>query len=96
MMTNIVRFPGSVRPMPSATIPREEFERLAELPLDIVNRIVAILGVADGDPNREDGGDTEPSLGAPEGRAVQIVWARGSDIDREEDRTLSLWPIAER
>lgn len=41
-MTNVVRFPASRR-VPTATIPREEFGRLAELALDVVDRIVAIL-----------------------------------------------------
>ncbi|WP_036266427.1 hypothetical protein [Methylobacterium sp. 10] len=41
-MTNVVRFPASRR-IQATTIPREEFERLAELALDVVDRIVAIL-----------------------------------------------------
>lgn len=86
-MSKIVPFPTHGRQKPPAAhpIPREEFERLAELALDIVDRIVAILDEGDGDPDREDGGDSEPSLGAPEDHVSQIVWLRGSDDDREDD-----------
>ncbi|WP_244538717.1 hypothetical protein [Methylobacterium sp. ap11] len=37
----------------------------------------------DGDPDAEDGGDDEPSIGAPEGHASQLVWLRGGDRDLE-------------
>ncbi|XYD12599.1 hypothetical protein R1A27_34515 (plasmid) [Methylobacterium sp. NMS12] len=85
-MSKIVPFPTHGRQkLPNAhPIPREEFERLAELALDIVDRIVSILDEGDGDPDREDGGDGEPSLGAPEGHESQIVWLRGSDRDLED------------
>ncbi|WP_342111590.1 hypothetical protein [Methylobacterium sp. SI9] len=82
-MSKIVSFPA-LRKLPAAQpIPREEFERLAELALDIVDRIVALLDDEDGDPDREEGGDSEPSLGAPEGRESQVVWLRGTDRDLE-------------
>lgn len=81
-MTTVVRFPHGRR-MPAATIPREEFERLAELALDVVDRIVLLLNEADGDADAEDSGDAEPSLGAPEGHASQVGWMRGSDRDLE-------------
>ena len=84
-MSTVVRFPASRR-MPATTIPREEFERLAELALDVVDRIVALLDEQDGDPNAEEGGDAEPSLGAPEGHASQIVWLRGTALDLECDQ----------
>ncbi|MCJ2102792.1 hypothetical protein [Methylobacterium sp. E-046] len=64
-MSKIVPFPIGKKTA-AQSIPREEFEQLAELALDIVDRIVAILDEGDGDPDREDGGDAEPSLGAPE------------------------------
>ena len=84
-MSNVVRFPGG-RNMPAAhPIPRAEFERLAELALDIVDRIVAILDDVDGDPDAEPDADGEPSLGAPEGHGSQVVWLRGGDRDLEED-----------
>lgn len=84
-MSKIVPFPTLGRQkLPAAhPIPREEFERLAELALDIVDRIVSILDEGDGDPDREDGGDSEPSLGAPEGHESQVIWLRGNDRDLE-------------
>jgi hypothetical protein len=41
-MSNVVPFPVSRR-VPAKAIPREEFEQLAELALDVVERIVALL-----------------------------------------------------
>lgn len=85
-MSSVVRFPGRQKSPAAQPIPREEFERLAELALDIVDRIVALLDVEDGDPDREDSGDAEPSLGAPENHhASQVVWLRGGDRDLEQD-----------
>jgi hypothetical protein len=86
-MSKIVPFPSHAKLAAARPIPREEFERLAELALDIVDRIVAILDEGDGDSDREDGGDAEPSLGAPENHHdSQVVWLRGSDRDLELDR----------
>lgn len=83
-MSTLVRFPGGrTKPPAAQPIPREEFERLADLALDIVDRIVALLDTEDGDPDHEDSGDAEPSLGAPEGHASQIIWLRGGDRDLE-------------
>jgi hypothetical protein len=45
-MAEIIRFPNSDR-VPATTIPREEFKRLAELALDVVDRIVLLLDEAD-------------------------------------------------
>lgn len=81
-MTNLVRFPGGRR-IPAATIPRAEFERLAELALDVVDQIVALLNEADGDPDLEEGGDAEPSLATPIGGTSQRTWASGGDRDLE-------------
>lgn len=81
-MTNIIRFPASGR-LQATTIPREEFERLADLALDVVDRIVAILDAADGDSDMEPDADAEPSLGAPEGHQSQVAWLRGGDQDFE-------------
>ena len=80
--SNIVRFPASRR-MPATTIPRDEFERLAELALDLVERTVALLDEQDGDSDAEEGGDAEPSLAAPIGGPCQLVWAAGGDQDLE-------------
>lgn len=55
-MSKIVAFPGRPSLPAAQPIPREEFERLAELALDIVDRIVAILNEGDGNPDHEDGG----------------------------------------
>ena len=88
-MTNVVRFPASRR-IQATTIPREEFERLAELALDIVDRIVALLDEADGDPDRETDvdfepdADGEPSIAASIGGPCQVVWARGDDRDLKQ------------
>lgn len=54
MMAEIIRFPTGGR-IPTTTIPREEFERLADLALDVVDRIVALLD------------ETEERSVAPEG-----------------------------
>jgi hypothetical protein len=82
-MSKILTFPTARKSPAAQPIPREEFERLAELALDIVDRIVALLDAEDGDPDREDGGDAEPNLGAPEGHASQSIWLRGGDRDLE-------------
>ena len=66
---------------PAAT--RAEIEAAALAAMDIANRLIAVLDAMDGDTDREDGGDAEPSLGAPEGHASQVVWLRGSDADGE-------------
>jgi len=79
-MSNLIRFPASRR-IQATTIPRDEFERLAELALDVVDRIVAILDAADGDADIEEGGDAEPFLAAPEGGENQVAWLRGGDQD---------------
>lgn len=81
-MSKILRFPASRR-IQATTIPREKFERLAELALNVVDRIVAILNEADGDADFEPDTDEEPCLGAPEGHESQIVWLRGGDRDLE-------------
>ncbi|AWN47551.1 hypothetical protein DK419_15570 [Methylobacterium terrae] len=84
-MTNVIPFPRTAAGISATRIPRAEFERLAELALDVVDRIILLLDEADGDAEAEDGGDCEPSLGAPEGHASQIIWLRGGDDDREHD-----------
>lgn len=82
-MTNLVRFPGGRR-IPAATIPRAEFERLAELALDVVDQIVALLNEADGDLDLDDAGDTEPSLASPTGGVFRRGWGAGNDRDLEQ------------
>lgn len=51
-MSNVVRFPTSRR-IKVTSIPREEFERLAEIALDVVDRIVAILDDGGSQPKPE-------------------------------------------
>lgn len=41
-MAEIIRFPNGGR-VPATAIPRAEFERLAELALDVVDRIILLL-----------------------------------------------------
>ncbi|KMO15145.1 hypothetical protein SQ03_17715 [Methylobacterium platani JCM 14648] len=65
---------------------REHIERAIEAALETAQRLIGILDRADGNPDLEDGADDEPSLGAPEGHASQIVWLRGGDRDLETIR----------
>ena len=81
-MSNVFPFPTSRRVQATA-IPREEFKRLADLTLDVVDRIVAILDALDGDADLEPDADTEPFLGAPEGHESQMIWLRGGDRNLE-------------
>ena len=71
---------------PSPAAMRAEIEAAALAAMDIANRLIAVLDAMDGDTELEDGGDAEPSLGAPEGHASQVVWLHGSDSDRELSR----------
>ena len=64
---------------------RRQIEEAAQAALDTADRLLAILDRLDGDTDREDGADAEPSLGAPENHASQIVWLRGSTADTEQD-----------
>ncbi|MCJ2132165.1 hypothetical protein [Methylobacterium sp. E-045] len=66
---------------------RAEIEAAALAAMDAADRLIAILDGMDGDENLEDGGDAEPSLGAPEQHdACQVVWLRSTDTDREISR----------
>ncbi|MGU3536817.1 hypothetical protein [Methylobacterium sp. A54F] len=62
---------------------RTQIEEAAQAALDTADQLIAILDRIDGDPDREEGGDAEPSLGAPDGHENQVVWLRGSDRDLE-------------
>ncbi|MCJ2036416.1 hypothetical protein [Methylobacterium sp. J-068] len=72
-------------PAPSPAEVRRQIEEAAQAALDIADRLIALLDKIEADPDQEDGGDAEPSLGAPEGHASQIVWLRGSSSDIEQD-----------
>ncbi|WP_238242359.1 hypothetical protein [Methylobacterium iners] len=67
---------------------RAAIEEAAQTALDTADSLIALLDRMDGNPDEEDGGDAEPSLGAPEGRTSQIVWLRDSDLDYEQNTTL--------
>ena len=65
---------------------RRQIEEAAQAALDTADRLIALLDRIEGDTDREDGADTEPSLGAPENHhASQVVWLRGSSSDAEQD-----------
>ena len=53
---------------------RTHIEAEAQAALDIADRLIALLDRMDGDTDREDGGDAEPSLAAQENHhASQVV-----------------------
>lgn len=82
-MADIIPFQR--RPQLPAFTERTRIEGALALALDVVDHLVAALDIIDGDPDLEDGGDAEPSLGAPENHhGSQVVWLRGGDRDREE------------
>ena len=80
-MTNVIPFRRRAALVAPDT--RARIEGALALALDTVDHLVAALDIIDGDPELEDGGDVEPSLGAPEGHASQVVWLRGGDRDLE-------------
>ena len=73
----------SPEPVPLGSSMRASLEEAMQAALDTADRLIAVLDGMDGDTDREDGTDAEPSLGAPEGHASQTVWLRGSDADQE-------------
>ena len=80
-MANVIPFRPRRRPMIPDT--RARIEGALALALDAVDHLVAALDEIDGDPDIEDVADAEPSLGAPEGQASQLVWLQGGDRDLE-------------
>ncbi|MGX9979611.1 hypothetical protein [Methylobacterium fujisawaense] len=82
-MSNVIPFRRRQRSIIPDT--RTRIEGALALALDAVDHLVAALDEMDGDPDLEDSGDAEPSLGAPEGHASQVVWLRGGDRDLESD-----------
>ena len=71
-------------PAPSPAEIRCQIEEAAQAALDTADRLIALLDTMEGNADDEDGGDAEPSLGAPENHhASQIVWLRGSGRDLE-------------
>jgi len=63
---------------------RRRIEEAAQSAIDTADHLIALLDQMDGDVDREDGADAEPSLGAPEGHDSQVIWLRGSSSDREQ------------
>ncbi|AWB26174.1 hypothetical protein DA075_35475 (plasmid) [Methylobacterium currus] len=85
-MTNVVTFRPRLKPARSQDAQaafREQIEAAAQSALDAADSLIAILNDLDGDSDLEDGADDEPSLGAPEGHASQVVWLRGGGHDLE-------------
>ena len=71
---------------PSPVEIRNQIEEAAQAALDTADRLIALLDGMEGDTDREDGADAEPSLAAPENHhASQVVWLRGSSSDAEQD-----------
>ena len=83
-MGDVIRF--HLRQKPARVLDtRTRIEGALALALDAVDHLVAALDEIDGDPDLEDGGDAEPSLGAPENQhGPQVVWLRGGDSDLED------------
>ncbi|GEO99516.1 hypothetical protein [Methylobacterium haplocladii] len=73
------------QPPPPAPDTRTRIEGALALALDAVDQLVAALDDIDGDPDREDGGDAEPSLAALENQGSQVFWMRGGDRDLEAE-----------
>jgi nucleoside 2-deoxyribosyltransferase len=78
--------------VPAEPVPMTEVEirtRLGEAlqtALDAADHIIAVLDHIDGDVDRDDGGDAERALTAPESHhGSQIVWLRGNDANREAE-----------
>lgn len=83
------RPPEPHAPAPLAGVAlRERIEAGAQAALDLADSLIEMLGRVDGEPDLIDGGDTEPSLAAPENHhASQVTWLRGNDQDRESEAT---------
>lgn len=85
-MADILSFQPRVRGEPAPMTPKQTrhmIEAAAQSALDTAERLIAVLDEMDGEADREDGGDDEPSLGAPEGQDCAVVWMRGGDRDLE-------------
>lgn len=83
-MSKIVPFPGHHRAPTAKQIPREEFERLAELALDVVDRIVSILD-GDAEASRRDYSDALRATGQDiEGHTAPVIWLRSREDDGAE------------
>lgn len=63
-------------------IVRKEAEEIVEASLDLIERMLRILDRLDHDPDLEDGGDAEPSLGWPMGHGIAQL---RTDISHDDD-----------
>ncbi|MDR7038937.1 hypothetical protein J2X36_003709 [Methylobacterium sp. BE186] len=84
IMGTVHHFPPQQRRAVEVDV-RSAIEDAAQAALDTADRLIALLDDMDGDTDREDCADAEPSLAAPEGHDSQIVWMRGNDCDLEVD-----------
>ena len=82
----------SPEPEPTGSSMRANLEEAVQAALDTADRLIAVLDDMDGNPDRKDGADAEPSLGAPDGHESQVLWLRGGDDDREVDVPAVLIP----
>ena len=64
---------------------RERLELAIQKAIDLLDRHDAETEDMEEDDAAEDGGDDEPSLGAPENHHVHGLWCRGGDGDLEDD-----------
>ena len=86
--------PTEPEPMTGAEV-RTRLGEALQTALDAADHIIAVLDRMDGDADREDGGDAEPALAAPENHhGSQVIWMRGNDADREAEATETLLPAA--
>ena len=66
---------------------RAALKHALETTLDAADMLIAQLDGLDGDPDREPGGDEEPSLAAPIGGSSQVPRAAGGSHDLEQALT---------
>ena len=98
-MSNVLTFTPrpSTAALPAPMTPsdaevRRQIEEAAQAALDTADRLIALLDQIEGDADREDSADTEPSLGAPENHhASQVVWLRGAASDCEDGSAEQRW-----
>lgn len=87
------RFPDAESGADLIALGREfEAARFAEeaAQRDAGDHLIAILDGLEPRPDDEDGGDDEPSLGAPEGHESQVVWLRGTTRDLDQHPEIGL------
>jgi len=79
-MADVLAFQPKARPARPVAPPldmrtqRRAIEEAAQAAIDTAERLIVLLDAMDGNPDDEDGGDAEPSLGAPENHASEVIW----------------------